>query len=120
MAVSLSGDNAELRSALVIEGETPSGHCERVRSLRLEFSHTIRCVDRNSEGTCVTYALGLLEHHHHLVQELESLGTKAGRRFVEWLIAEGRLAEISTAKAGALALYFNEGAWKHAGVLKRT
>ena len=103
--------------ALVIEGETASSHCERVAALKTAFLHTIRCVDRVEEGTCVTYACGLLEHRQ-LVYELEGLGIKAGRSFVEWLLDEGHFIEISTAKPGALALYFNAGTWKHAGVMK--
>jgi hypothetical protein len=112
------GKDTELRSALLIEGETPPGHCERVRKLKAKFSHTIKCVDRIEEGTCVTHALGLLDQHRRLVHELEGLDVRAGLDFIEWLLDESRMAELDKPKAGALALYFNEGSWKHAGVMR--
>jgi hypothetical protein len=40
----------------------------------------------------------------------------AGKAFVRWLI-QGRLVEIDEPKAGCLALYFNDGNWRHIGVV---
>jgi hypothetical protein len=45
------------------------------------------------------------------------LGVKPGCAFVTWLLEEERLVEIDRARANALALYFEEDPWKHAGVV---
>ncbi len=117
MSLSIEGKDTELRARLVIEGETVSGHCDRIRALKAEFSHTIRCIARPADGTCVTHAFGLLEEFRLLVAELESLGVKPGSAFITWLLEEGRLVEIDGVRPNALALYFEEGSWKHAGVV---
>jgi hypothetical protein len=57
--MSVHGMDTALRSRLIIEGASVSQHCGRV--IETEFGRTIRCVSRPKNGTCVTYALGLLE-----------------------------------------------------------
>jgi hypothetical protein len=96
MAVSIEGKYTGLRARLVIENETISGHCDRVAALRAEFPHTIRCIGQPVDGTCVTYAFGLLDGTPRLVAELEGLGVKAGGAFVEWLMDKEHLVEIET------------------------
>ena len=105
MAVSIEGKYTGLRARLVIENETISGHCDRVAALRAEFPHTIRCIGQPVDGTCVTYAFGLLDGTPRLVAELEGLGVKAGGAFVQWLMDEEHLVEIETARTNGLALY---------------
>jgi hypothetical protein len=117
MAVSIEGKYTGLRARLVIENETISGHCDRVAALRAEFPHTIRCIGQPVDGTCVTYAFGLLDGTPRLVAELEGLGVKAGGAFVQWLMDEEHLVEIETARTNGLALYFDQGSWKHVGIM---
>jgi hypothetical protein len=117
MAVSIEGKYTGLRARLVIENETISGHCDRVAALRAEFPHTIRCIGQPVDGTCVPYAFGLLDGTPRLVAELEGLGVKAGGAFVQWLMDEEHLVEIETARTNGLALYFDQGSWKHVGIM---
>jgi len=117
MPVSLEGQDTELRRRLVIENETISGHCDRVAALRQEFRHTIRCLERPAEGTCVTYALELLNRFRTLVVELQAEDVKPGRTFVEWLLRNGKVAELATPEPDSLALYFDVETWKHAAVV---
>lgn len=50
-------------------------------------------------------------------RELEGLGVKAGAAFVEWLLDEEHLVEIEM-RNNALVLYFDQGSWKHVGIMK--
>lgn len=115
MAVSLEDRDTELRRRLVIENKTISGHCDRVAGLSQEFRHTIRCVDRPTEGTCVTHALELLGRFRPLVAQLQEAEVKPGRAFVEWLLRNEK--QLVTPKPDSLALYFDGETWKHAAVV---
>jgi len=112
----IAGLDAGLRARLVMENETISGHCDLVRRLKSEFRHTIRCLDRPSDGTCVTYALGLFETYRPLVAEIQQCGIRPGCHFMRWLIEGDRSEEISTIREDALVCYFNAGAWQHVGI----
>ena len=117
MTMSIDGKFPELRKRLVIEKETVSAHCDKVAALKQEFSHSIRCLDRPQNGTCVTYALGLLNGFFRLCRELQDSGVKPGRAFIEWLLEEGKLRELGSPQVGALMLYFDGETWRHAGVV---
>ena len=92
-------------------------HRELIEQLNREHSHTIRCLVEPEEGTCLTYALGLLPGFHQLVQETEALKCGPQRPFAEWLIGRGLLVEAAYV-VGRLALYFRDGLWMHAAKLR--
>jgi hypothetical protein len=108
--------DTELRTALVIEAESMSRHCDLVRGLKSKFDHTIRCLERPGDGTCATYALDLLEAYRPLVKELQDFGIRPGSAFMRWLVVEDHLAEISAIRDEALVCYFQEGVWQHVGI----
>jgi hypothetical protein len=117
--IRLGQSNVELRERLQIEGQPMSRHCDIVMALKGEFGHTIRCVDRPAEGTCLTYAFGLLDQFRPLCAEMEGFRLKPGSAFVQWLLDNRRLIELDTVRPGVLVLYFDDGRWMHAGVTLR-
>jgi hypothetical protein len=114
--IRLSHGSIELRKGLVIEGQTISAHCDIVMALNKNFRHAIRCVDRPAEGTCLTYALGLLDQFRPLCAELQAYHIKPGREFVQWLLDNRHLGELRSVRPGALALHFDGRKWMHAGI----
>jgi hypothetical protein len=116
MSCSIGGMDTELRTALVIEAETISRHCDLVRGLKSKFKHTIQCLERPGDGTCATYALNLLEAYRPLVKELQDFGIRPGSEFMRWLVDGDRLTEMPAIREDALVCYFREGAWQHVGI----
>jgi hypothetical protein len=82
MSSSIGGMDTDLRTALIVEADTISRHCNLVRGLKSKFKHTIRCIERPGDGTCATYALSLLETYRLLVMELQDFGIRPGSKFM--------------------------------------
>jgi hypothetical protein len=114
MAIDLYGRNDELRRKLDLGKKTISAHHDAVKALK---GHTIRAVERPNDGTCVTWALGLLDEYRGMCKELQTFGVKPGAEFVHWMVDEGKLVEVETPRPGLLALYFDGEVWKHMALL---
>lgn len=110
----LGEDTSGLRRALVTEPMSVADHCAYVASLQCKFNHTIRCVDTAAQGQCMTNALGIRGRYPVLSNELEYPGVKVSP-FVRWLCKGNRLTECNDVPRNALALYFDNNSWMHAG-----
>jgi len=93
-----------------------------LEALRSEYEHTIIVLDHTQETnlplesyTCFAYALGLATSPHWHKFSLESFAINTN--FVEKLLTEGVLVEVSPAQAsdGDLVIYFDPRP-KHAGI----
>ena len=116
MAQSDSPD--KLRRAL----DAPDGfdrlkHQNRTEELRASFPHSVRYRELLDGSTCLTYALGLFRNRTYLAIAGSFFNYQifAGRLFVEWLMENGHLKEITSPALGCLVFYFADGVWQHAG-----
>lgn len=112
----------ELRERLVLEGLSGAfAHRQKIEALEAEFSHSIRyiCQHENGDGTCLTFALGLLDHCFNLCDVLQQERIYPAAEFISWLLDSQKLREITSSQVDSLALYFDEETWTHAGVVQR-
>jgi hypothetical protein len=119
MACPCVSNNKSLREALdAPDGFLISQHRDYIeRVVRSAHPHTVVFRDLIDESTCVLYAFGLVGNWVYRAVALNFDGQIfAGRGFMEWLI-QGHLVEIDNPREGCLALYFDNGAWMHVGVV---
>ena len=109
---------AQLRIAL----DAPNGfdrfeHQKRTENVRQSHPHTVRYREFADGATCLTYALRLFESRIYEAISGDFFHRKiwAGRQFVEWLPADGRLEQSGKPMPECLVLYFADGVWQHAG-----
>lgn len=109
----------KLRRALdVPDGFNRLTHRDRTEGLRNSLSHSVRYLELVDGSTCLTYALSLFRDKTYLAIAGSFFDYQifAGKLFVEWLVENSRLKEITEPVAGCLVLYFADGAWRHAGI----
>lgn len=123
----MSVENGELRRKLeemTESGTEPSRHRGRLAEISSEFPNTIKPLELHlPEGgyTCGMYVFWFCEDEDYIeIAGLHVPNVYAGPAFFEWLIANRHVQGIEEAEAGEddLVMYFDNGRWKHVGLLK--
>jgi hypothetical protein len=128
--MSFSIESTPLRSALQAMTSTNRGlHERRIKELQNEYSHSIAILayERGPYGfNCAMYALGLENDSGYIELAKRCIeldpnenpdpkyqGVHADTGFVQFLISEGFLSELSSGAPGELLVYFESDQIKH-------
>lgn len=113
-------ENIELRTALdALRDLTAEEHLAAVMNIK---GHGIRLYERCVVGNCLSRALMPSEWLHSCyVEQVEQFfgsnkNVSADTAFLNWLDDK---SELVAQRGGELALYYDDDAWQHAGVLGR-
>ncbi len=121
-------EKAVLRDRLqtMVENPDVARHPALLAELTRECPNTI-CIKKSPHWircyTCLVHVLEFTEKPEYVEIERDEIDDiNAGPVFAHWLIAGRFLVELSQAEAGDtdFVFYFNEGAWKHAGLWSRS
>jgi hypothetical protein len=113
-------DNPDLRVALDLpEGTDRWEHSRLIADIGQRYPHTVVQIAPPGQSTCAMHAFGLTgEPVYEAIARHVQPELFAGRDFMEW-VCQHRLQEIGYAVTGALALYFENGVWRHIGVVAK-
>ena len=113
----------ELRRRLheITNNGAPETHQDLIEDLCREIPHSIEVVQAaapNHRYTCVMHALDIVENGEYIaIANAAPREIFASPRFVELLIVNGDLHELTGPSEGALVVYCDQGSVKHIGRL---
>lgn len=117
---------ADLRARLetITKNENIDAHPDAIDSLKSEFSHTIRLIERGDPAkprNCYEYAFGINRELAHWIGSQRLRDLFVGPKFVtERLLPLLSPIEQSELQDGDLVLYFDGDSPTHAGTMKGT
>jgi hypothetical protein len=99
-------------------------HPALLEQLTAAYPNSIRVLPSTypiNRYTCLMHVLDFTEKPNYIaIATYPGINVFAGPEFAHWLVDKGYLTEVSEAQAAAgdLVMYFNEGNFKHIGILQ--